>query len=812
MARRSNQTDFSATLEAGEFWRRHALETNGSIFSSDPIWNRDNLDKLNQYFVENPEEGKESFLKKLKKQLSPAGPNVIKLAAEMLWVMSLCPSNINPPAKRDLVSRVWEFTGETLPVDSQWLQDVVLAGVGSAGTAYSTSRWRELVFFINFMRGFKALANDERQSLLSDGWKLSAWMEGIDENNTRQLRPMLLFLLFPDEFERIFGGNHRRQIVTTFDGVNLRDVRRLSAREIDQRIAAIRQREQDKHPGLLLDFYDPPLVSIWKSTIGTEAIKTIKHEHVLEAIDKIDSDGVPDDAQSTFYDLIYEGERYPPKYVLSLAGEFANGTKIDRGFFSGGEKSAAFRHLRKLGFQVEAKNALITLVQNFMSQADEGNSQKTSSYPKQYSDTDVIVSFGFGAYAHVPYIAFLGYGQEVRNGIYPVLLYYKTEEILVLSYGKSETHLAEIDWPNIEQEKTISKVLVSDYGITPVKYGSSYVKQIYKVPSEVDFNKIAADIDSLIDEYKNVMERLNVPQEEGANEIEPFWLEEALEEIFIEPNRFEAMLSILKRKKNLILQGPPGVGKTFVCKRLAYALMGEKASGRISMVQFHQTYSYEDFIQGYRPSDTGFVLKNGTFYQFCDKAGQDLANDYVFIIDEINRGNLGKIFGELMMLIEADKRGPDWEIPLAYGDNLDDKFYVPENLYIIGLMNTADRSLAMVDYALRRRFGFLDLLPGFNTEQFYTFLKERGADENFIEDLVRRMNSLNKKIEEDKTNLGPGFCVGHSFFSAITELETPDKGWYNQIIENEIAPLLREYWFDAPETADSLCNDLLMRS
>ena len=228
------------------------------------------------------------------------------------------------------------------------------------------------------------------------------------------------------------------------------------------------------------------------------------------------------------------------------------------------------------------------------------------------------------------------------------------------------------------------------------------------------------------------------------------------------------------------------------------------------MVQFHAAYSYEDFVQGYRPSGTGFNLKDGIFYSFCKKASSDPDNIYVFIIDEINRGNLSKVFGELMMLIEADKRGPEWAIPLAYGDGLKDTFYVPENLHLIGLMNTADRSLAMVDYALRRRFGFVDLMPAYETLEFRDYLVNRGADVGLVEKIIKIMSVINDKIAKDTTNLGPGYCIGHSFFCNTPLGGVPDNEWFKQVINNEITPLLREYWFDDQSQVDSLVRNILL--
>ena len=270
-------------------------------------------------------------------------------------------------------------------------------------------------------------------------------------------------------------------------------------------------------------------------------------------------------------------------------------------------------------------------------------------------------------------------------------------------------------------------------------------------------------------------------------EKENYSKEDFLKQVFVSQNDYERLESLLLRKKNLILQGAPGVGKTYAAKRLAYAIMGEKDDDRIMQVQFHQNYSYEDFVMGYKPNDNGgFVLKPGKFYNFCKDAEKDRDHEYFFIIDEINRGNLSKIFGELLMLIESDYR--DKEIELSYND---EKFSVPSNVYIIGMMNTADRSLAMIDYALRRRFSFFEMKPGFETPQFKAYIREK--KDTKLDKLVNAIVELNKLIESDDS-LGSGFCIGHSY---LCELGT--KYNLDSIVEYDIIPMLREYWFDNNE-------------
>ena len=267
--------------------------------------------------------------------------------------------------------------------------------------------------------------------------------------------------------------------------------------------------------------------------------------------------------------------------------------------------------------------------------------------------------------------------------------------------------------------------------------------------------------------------------------IDAYTKSDFLDEVYMTEKRYENLVAVLRNKKNIILQGAPGVGKTFAARRLAWSMMGEQDDSRIEFVQFHQNYSYEDFMMGYKPVEDGFELKYGIFYRFCQKAANQPDKEFFFIIDEINRGNMSKIFGELLMLIEKDYRGT--KATLAYNGL---SFSVPKNLYIIGIMNTADRSLAMIDYALRRRFSFFEVEPGFDSEGFIHY--QNGLNNETLNELVNKVKDLNREISLDKS-LGKGFCIGHSYFCG-RDICTEE--WLHSIVDYDILPMLSEYWFD----------------
>ena len=362
---------------------------------------------------------------------------------------------------------------------------------------------------------------------------------------------------------------------------------------------------------------------------------------------------------------------------------------------------------------------------------------------------------------------------------------YPVKQIVSIATVKAEQDGQEILFEKVEG-------LASPVDYSAIRDCPELAEMEYFVNPQGSFFKLTKD------EYNFIIDTIRDenPLKKEAS-AEKYTKSDFLNEVYIPEQSYDNLVGILQNKKNVILQGAPGVGKTFTARRLAWSMMGEKDDDRIEFVQFHQNYSYEDFVMGYKPVENGFELKNGIFYRFCQKAANQPGKDFFFIIDEINRGNLSKIFGELLMLIEKDYRGTS--ATLAYTGM---PFSVPDNLYIIGMMNTADRSLAMIDYALRRRFSFFEMNPGFDSEGFKKY--QNSLNNETLNELIDRVQDLNRKIAADKS-LGKGFCIGHSYFCGC---KVCTDEWMQSIVEYDILPMLSEYWFDDSGTLQQWENIL----
>jgi len=625
------------TLDAANVWRDRCFLSDTSLFGNEPLWTPQNFELLAQAFNNNPGLDDATFYAKLEKQLQSQPPTVKKLAAECLWLLLLFVHHhgFGQQTKRQKISDIWGLSDESLQ-SSDLLGDGALYGIGSPGTAFLTRIPQEYGFLITAILAWKNLAASQRAELFktTDPWDFCQWLTDQPGGDRRIFRHMLLFLLFPEYFERICSRQSKRQIYDVFS-------KRLAAQltpgadpanpcELDQALLRIRGALAEEYGTPEIDYYEPPLKEIWNPQEERPAATKPATE-------------------------------IPPKrfwiektIVKGRADRESGDNALGRSLWSphrstsGGDIYSAMRRVQPgdIVFHLTDNRAL-SGVSIASTEADES-----------------FMGLAGTDWADQPAYRIPLDDYEALDPPLDRDSFFKTEpfktQLAQLGNGGSRGLFFNRNL-ELNQGAYLTEAPDALLGILNAAYQAQCAQ--------------------------------NLPYFEGDAPLLPSSDEHVdLSDLFLESDEIEAILSLWRAKKNVILQGPPGVGKSFAAQKLAYALMGAVDRDRLAFVQFHQSYSYEDFVEGFRPNGDGFVLRTGKFVKFCRKAAEDPTRRYVFIIDEINRGNLSKILGELMLLIEPDKRDPKWQMQLAYGD---EEFYVPENLYLLGLMNTADRSLAV---------------------------------------------------------------------------------------------------------------------
>ncbi len=809
MARFCGVNETGSKIEAAARWAQACLLESGSIFSDKNLWTPENITALDAYFVNNLDEGEGDFFDKLETQIAPTAPEVKMLAAEMLWFMLLCPSNIGAEKKRESIERIWAWSGEGFDPDPTLYSDEILSGIGSSGTSFNTNRWRELVYFIQFASAFFQLSLAEREGLLTSGWNLAEWLEQIPENDSRQLRHMLLFLLFPDNFERIFGGTDRRKVVMGCTAKPRVAVRKLTALELDKELADIRKKQEQDFGSDQLDFYVSPLREQWKNSEHSHWLFTWNPEHwewkgVHDAIDQTSQGETMVVRWNCSNSSVTAGDRAwlmrlgsPPKGIMAMGNVITDPYPANHW---NEEKAASGETCNYVDIEFTRvldvfKDAFLTLDDLSVITIDKQNWTPQSSGIEIKKRSAGLLENLWNQIASAPTQKTLTTSTSIIKE--------PSNNILYGPPGTGKTYeLNKLVENYTTQASTVSREQWLAQELQPVRWFDVVFMALFALGgkakvAEIEQHEFVQQKAKAIGRTKHIKQQiwatLQTHTSEQSETVKynkrqaPFIFDKTVDSVWQLVNDWQDACEDAVQQADALKGGP----------------LENKKQMRYEFVTFHQAYSYEDFVEGMRPvqdEESGELVYRvvpGVFRRICQKAKNDPEHRYALFVDEINRGNIAKIFGELITLIEKDKRaeyteagdikntGEGMALTLPYSGDL---FSVPKNLDFYGTMNTADRSIALLDTALRRRFTFKELMPNSSI-----ITGSRG--DGYIEDgeggvinLRKMLDTMNMRI---RFLLNRDLMLGHAYLCKVK-----DFGALREVLLNQFIPLLQEYFYD----------------
>lgn len=814
MSRYNPRHDIRRMLEAADIWKAQCLLADGPLLDNGRYWTAANLAELDRRFIQNPVAGDETYFEKLAMQLADASPEAIKLMAELNWLLLLFSTNIKPDTKRELVRNIWELSGDKLP-DSGLLDDETLSGAGSTGTAFNTLRWRELVFLIELMKAFKELTPESRNEKLTKPWAFAEWIEQIPDAGARQFRHIVCFLLFPDSFEHTSVGSDKREILRVLAQIPKARLKGMTNRDVDEALFELRTHLEEQE-GAPQDFHASPWVDQWRpsprvwlmawnpknwewTSFHDDRLRVARGENVTlrwrtssRQLKEGDTAylvrvGQPPKglvARGSVASGVYEDDHYDPEraklgekalYVdltltdlrdpkvdsyLSLA-DLEAGTTDEQTWTPQGSGIEIKPRSAKLVSALWAKLLPVELV------------QARQPTPRQQAITIAkpVNQIFYGPPG-------TGKTHYWRSHLQPK---YESPAVTVTTGEWLEEQLAKSTWWEVvalalaDQIQRGSGTRVNDLLIHP------FFKAKARVQGQTGNPNLRATCWAQL-QIHTILESTTVNYAKERRQS-PLIFDKTEGGRWVLTGDWEDAGEDLRQQLNKLQQGPQQ-DDTHIKRHLS--------------VTFHQSFSYEDFVEGIRPQTTeggiSYEVRDGLFKAFCNRAKLEPEHRYALFIDEINRGNISRIFGELITLIEADKRAwwdeeghlvDGMEITLPYSG---DRFGVPKNLDIYATMNTADRSITLMDAALRRRFRFIELMPEprqITGNQGDGYIPDGEGGLISLRDLLDVINlRLRYLLHRDQT-------FGHAYFMEVRGIND-----LRQVVVYDIIPMLAEYFYD----------------